>query len=153
MKVVLKLLNIFYFNSIGIAVQEFFRFFSSQIPLDFWHLRMLRFSLYILVKLGSRVEIVSILFDVSRIIMDVGTTSSAYAKFSEKTTFLTLDTQTYVYVSGGKKCLFFRKLCVLTRWMIPNVPLTKYFIKWYVVKFQIWSILIGLISLLISRTQ
>ena len=81
----LKLLNIFYFNSIGIAVQKFFRFFSSQIPLDFWHLRILRFSLYILVKLGSCVETVIFLFDISRIIMDVGTTLSAYAKFSEKT--------------------------------------------------------------------
>ena len=32
-----------------------------------------------------------------------------YAKFSEKLTFLTLTFLPYVCVSGGKKCLFFRK--------------------------------------------
>ena len=31
------------------------------------------------------------------------------AKFSKKRTFLTPDTHTYMCVSGGKKCLFFKK--------------------------------------------
>ena len=26
----------------------------------------------------------------------------------------------YIYVSGGKKCQFFGKFCVLTKWMIPH---------------------------------
>ena len=30
------------------------------------------------------------------------------------------DTQTNVCVSGGKKCWFFGKFCVRTKWMIPN---------------------------------
>ena len=33
--------------------------------------------------------------------------------FPKKRTFLTPDTHSYVYVSGGKKCSFFRKICFL----------------------------------------
>ena len=41
---------------------------------------------------------------------------STYAKSSENLTFLT---PWYVWISGGKKCWFFGKYCVLTKWIIP----------------------------------
>lgn len=44
---------------------------------------------------------------------------SAYKFFFEKLTFLHLDWQTYVGVTGGKKCQLFWKVCVRTKWMIP----------------------------------
>ena len=44
---------------------------------------------------------------------------SSHSKFPEKITFLA-PCYTHLRVSGGKKCLFFRKLCVRTKWMIPN---------------------------------
>ena len=47
--------------------------------------------------------------------------SSTYAKFSEKLKFLPPDTHTFVCGSGGKKCLFFGKCCVRTKWMILQI--------------------------------
>ena len=47
---------------------------------------------------------------------------STYAKYSEKLIFLTLDTHTYVCVSRGKKCYFFGRFCVRTKWMISCYP-------------------------------
>ena len=44
---------------------------------------------------------------------------SSDSKFSEKITFLA-SCYAHLRVSGGKKCLFFKKLCVRTKWMIPN---------------------------------
>ena len=50
---------------------------------------------------------------------------STYAKFSEKLTFLTPhphppDTNTYLVRIRCKKCWFFGKFCVRTKWMTPK---------------------------------
>ena len=42
-------------------------------------------------------------------------------KFSQKLTFLPPYTQTYVCVLGGKKCYFYGKFCVRTKWMTLKV--------------------------------
>ena len=44
-----------------------------------------------------------------------------FAKFSEKLTFSPPDTNTYVCVSGGKKCWFFGKVLICTKWIISEV--------------------------------
>ena len=39
--------------------------------------------------------------------------------FPKNQHFLPPDTHTYVCESGGKKCYFFEKFCVRTKWMTP----------------------------------
>ena len=46
-----------------------------------------------------------------------GHSFSTYTKFFEK--LLPPDTHTYVCISEGKKCSFFEKFCVRTKWMTP----------------------------------
>ena len=51
-----------------------------------------------------------------------------YAKFSEKKHFLapdTHDTQTYMCVSGGKKCYFFGKSYKRTKWMMTYMTFRR----------------------------
>ena len=45
---------------------------------------------------------------------------SAYAKFSNNITFLTLDTNKSVYVTGGQKCYFSKTFFVCTKWIMPD---------------------------------
>ena len=52
----------------------------------------------------------------------MGSSIQYVLKISEKLLFcylLTPNTHTYVNVSGGKKCYFFRKFCVLTKRVTP----------------------------------
>ena len=44
---------------------------------------------------------------------------STFHKIFQKTNIFYLLTHTYVGVSWGKKCWFFRKFCECTKWMIP----------------------------------
>ena len=44
----------------------------------------------------------------------------SFQNFPKNKHFLFPDTQKYVYVSGGKKCWLFEKLCKRTKLMIPN---------------------------------
>ena len=46
-------------------------------------------------------------------VKDYGSFISAYAKFSEKLTFLPSDTHTYVRISGGKNVSFSKKFAYL----------------------------------------
>ena len=59
---------------------------------------------------------------------------STFAKFSEKTTFITPYMQTYLCVSGVKKCYFFGKFRVRIKWMIPFNEFKKFEI--YVVEYH-----------------
>ena len=64
-------------------------------------------------------------FDKSLVVREKGESQNGcykktnHVKISEKWTFLPLDTHTWVYVTGGKKCLFFRKFGMLCFLVTP----------------------------------